>query len=112
MAESVKLLDLDPKFLKRLDDTTFQHEGVSFADADGIRFLCPKCWVANKGPVGTHIVICWGPHVPKTTPPVPGRWMLVGTGYEDLSLVAGSSSIQLTSGCMWHGFIKDGEATL
>jgi hypothetical protein len=53
-------------------------------------------------------VLCWQPHVPQTIHPIPGRWRFVGTGYDDLSLVAGSSSIALKSGCKAHFFVRDG----
>jgi hypothetical protein len=70
--------------------------------------------------IGVHGVICWQPHVPQTMPPVPGRWKFMGTGYNDLTLVAGSSSILLTCTCKpkpgeppckcckAHFFIKNG----
>jgi len=115
----MRLTALEPSFLKRLDDKTFQR-GVTFTEADGIIFLCPKCILANKGPVGTHSVICWRPHVPQTTTPVPGRWEFQGTGFDDLTLVAGSSSVLLKGECLepggtwgpgWHGFIRAGEVT-
>jgi len=41
--------------------------------------------------------------------PIPGRWEFIGTSFENLSLVAGSSSIQLTSGCMAHFTITNGD---
>lgn len=80
-------------------------------EANGVWFLCPKCFRENDGPVGTHRIICWAPEVPLTQTPGPGRWNLVGTGLDDLSLVAGSSSIQLTGGCQWHGWVKSGTTT-
>lgn len=106
----MKLTELEPRFLKWIDDHHFRHD-ATFAEADGIMFLCPKCWKANGGPVGTHSVICWAPKVPLTTYPVPGRWNLVGTGFADLSLVAGSSSVKLAGGCNWHGHVTAGEVT-
>lgn len=106
----MRLTELEPRFLKRLDDYNFKFVD-SIQEADGVEFLCPKCWIANKGPVGTHMVICWSPSVPQTTRPIPGRWKLVGTGYHDLSLIAGSSSVLLTSGCRWHGFVTAGEVS-
>jgi hypothetical protein len=109
----IALRDLKPQFLryeKRDDGEVFVHVG-SVAEATGIVFLCPKCFTANGGPIGTHSVICWSPAVPPEVRPKPGRWNLVGLSFDDLSLVAGSSSIQLTGGCNWHGFIRDGKAT-
>jgi len=76
--------------------------------ADGVLFLCPKCFSVNGGSKGTHWVLCWRPHVPQTVKPIPGRWELLGTGYGDLSLRAGSSSIQLEAGCRAHFFIEAG----
>lgn len=104
----MRLTELEPSFVVIIDDT---HERWTdeIAGADGILFLCPKCFETNGGPVGTHRILCYTPHVPQTRSPAPGRWNLVGTGYEDLTLEAGSSSILLTSGCQWHGFIRNGE---
>lgn len=105
----MRLTELSPKFLKREDDHHFQQVD-SIEGADGVEFLCPVCFKANNGPIGTHAVICWTPKVPQSTFPVPGRWNLVGTGYEDLSLVAGSSSVWLTGeGCGAHFLVQNGE---
>ena len=84
--------------------------------AQGIEFLCPKCFEANGGNVGTHAVICWSSSrgVPDSASPKPGRWRLVGTGYGDLTLdcePGKSRSVLLTSGCAWHGFVTNGEVT-
>lgn len=105
----MKLLELNPQLLKRIDDRSYRSEGVPFAEADGILFLCPKCFIANNGPVGTHSVLCWRPHVPQTMSPKPGRWDFQGTSVEDLTLVAGSSSVLLTGGCCAHFFVRNGE---
>lgn len=115
----MKLSELNPEFLKREDDHSFRFVDT-IAEASGIMFLCPRCWTRNKGPQGTHFVICWGPSVPQSTTPAGGRWALVGSGFHDLSLVAGSSSVLLPgpktdeerekgSPCGWHGFVKNGE---
>ena len=77
-------------------------------EADGIWFLCPKCFAANGGPRGTHGVLCWRPRVPADVDPKPGRWEFHGTGLDDLSLVAGSSSILLQGGCGAHFWIRNG----
>jgi hypothetical protein len=107
----MKLIELDPRLYKVLDDRTYQ-EVESVAEADGVWFLCPVCFRANGGPVGTHQVACWRPRVPLTISPAPGRWELVGTGLADLSLVAGSSSVLLTSGCRAHFFVRSGEIVI
>jgi hypothetical protein len=116
----MRLTDLEPQFMKRLSDTEFLYVD-SIAEADILKFLCPACWTKNKGPIGTHAIMCPSPSVPKSTLPNMGRWNLVGTGFQDLSLVAGSSSIlvkateaERAAGIAehWHGFIRNGEVTL
>lgn len=106
----VPLSQLDPWFIVPTDTGMRRLETI--AEARGIMFLCPKCFVANgMSDVGTHHVVCWDPSVPQEVSPGPGRWALTGTGFEDLTLVAGSSSILLLGGCNWHGFIRNGVAT-
>lgn len=104
----MRLSELEPKFMKRIDSNHFRTQSEK-EGADGIKFLCPVCFAKNAGSVGTHGVICWEPSVPQDTSPTPGRWQMQGTGFEDLTLVAGSSSILLNSGCNAHFFIKNGE---
>jgi hypothetical protein len=108
----VRLTELEPQFLKitHLEgDRWTCRMDASFEDCDGLEFLCPKCWAANNGPIGTHRVICWKPTVPATISPGPGRWAHTGSGFGDISLVAGSSSVQLIGGCNWHGYVQGGE---
>lgn len=105
----MRLVDLEPMFLKIIDDKTFRMID-SIADADGVQFLCPACFRKNGGNRGTHSIICWKPHVPQTFYPVPGRWNMQGTAYADLTLFAGSSSIHLTGpGCGAHFHITNGQ---
>lgn len=113
----MRLAELEPEFLrisppeKTLGKLSF--EMVDFAQADGVMFLCPVCFVANSGRDGTHQIICWRPHVPQTIEPIPGRWEFEGNGAADLSLVAGSSSVHLTkSPCGAHFFVRGGEIVL
>ena len=106
----MRLLDLEPEFIKHTGQDGSFREVDSIEQATGVSYLCPKCFVANGGRIGTHHIICWSPAVPADIKPGPGRWNLVGTGLHDLSLVAGSSSVLLTDGCKWHGFVERGEA--
>lgn len=108
----MKLTELEPRFLKWIDDTHFSNVD-KIDEADGIFFCCPLCMKnTNMHRPGVHGVICWEPNVPQTTSPTPGRWNMSGTGYGDLTLTAGSSSILLTGeGCKAHFFITNGEIT-
>lgn len=111
----MRLVELEPKFIRReiqhcdhglSDACSFVHTEPqehevwapveAIEEADGILFLCPKCW--KGGPVGAHPVICWRLRVPPEVQPNPGRWEFEGKGFEDLSLVAGSSSVRLEGG--------------
>ena len=85
----------------------------TLAEAHGVLFLCPKCYVANGGDVGTHPVICWFTgKVPDYASPGPGRWNPQGTGLIDLTFVPGvkSCSVAIIGGCEWHGFVTNGRA--
>ena len=109
----MKLRDLDPEFLRYIGERDM-HVGdppdVGIAESDAIMFLCPTCFAKNSGRVGTHRVICNRPHVPQSEYRVgPGRWQFEGTGFDDLTLVAGSSSIALQGGCAAHFFVRAGE---
>jgi hypothetical protein len=115
----IALTNLDPHFLKIIDEKSHKFVNVLLSEADGLRFLCPLCYIANNGPVGTHLIICWKPSVPQTFVPGPGRWDLIGTNFHDLSLVAGSSSILIGNGsnilsedkcCNAHFHIINGKA--
>ena len=99
----------DEDFEEREHDVYYHINVDKISEAQGIMFLCPKCFVENRGSVGTHRVLCWRPCVSQDVPPVPGRWEFSGTGYEDLTLTAGSSSILLQGGCGAHFFITNGE---
>ena len=87
----------------------------SLSEAQGVEFLCPKCFQENKGPVGTHycMVTFQGRGVPDeqgshTAEGRPVRWVVTGTSLEDLTM---TPSILLVGGCNWHGFITNGNVT-
>lgn len=109
----MRLVDLEATFLKITSPTTFQRTGAVRGDADGVWFLCPKCFAANKGPVGTHAVLCWFHGVDPNMNPKPGRWTPTGTTLDDLTFVPAhgrTASVLLNGGCGWHGFVKNGDA--
>lgn len=118
-APEIDLSQLEAKFIRyeRRDGHEFFIDVETIAEAQGVEFLCPKCFSTNNGPIGTHMVVCWSRSrgVPDDVEPRPGRWALSGTGIADLTLNADppgtARSIQLTSGCGWHGFINSGRAT-
>lgn len=106
----MRLTDLEPEWLRYRPGEPASYLLCERHEANGIWFLCPKCFEANGGSVGTHRVICWDPSVPPEVQPNPGRWTLQGDTFETLSLVAGSSSVWLMGrGCQAHFFIEAGE---
>jgi hypothetical protein len=117
---AVKLTELDPQFVCWTQENWPDAQGKycynqvdSIAEANGVIFLCPLCFVANqRSNIGVHSICCWAPGVPQHEHLVgPGRWSMSGTGYADLTLSASSSSISVTSGCKAHFFIRNGEIT-
>lgn len=109
----MKLVELRAQFIKITSVREFSHV-QTLPEAQGIIFLCPKCFEVQGGQIGTHSVICWFANcgVPDDLDPKPGRWNPAGTGYDDLTFVPpGPVSVLLLGGCGWHGFVKDGDAT-
>lgn len=104
----MKLTELKPEFMTIDVNTKIMSVVENNENADGIIFLCPKCFEKNNGPVGTHMVLCWKPRVPQTIDPIPGRWDMLGKSFDDLTFKAGSSSIALKGGCNAHFFITNG----
>lgn len=109
------LRELDAWFLKYVKepDAVYYQQTENLAEADGVEFLCPRCFENNKGEVGTHKVLCW--FVGKVADdvfPRPGRWNPSGTGLDDLTFVQpGAVSVLLTGpGCGWHGYVQNGRA--
>lgn len=115
----MKLRDLEARFVGEVSqDGKYFRYLDSVEGAQGIMFLCPKCFKANGGRVGTHMVLCWfanprnAPKVPDNMDPKPGRWNFQGETIDELTFVGpGAFSVLLTSGCNWHGFVKNGDAT-
>lgn len=89
----MRLAELEPAWV-RWHDGNGMLEVASIDDAQGIRFLCPVCYAANDGPIGTHMVCCWSRSrgVPNDALPGPGRWQLLGSNFEDLTLGAEKDS--------------------
>lgn len=107
------LRELEAVFLTREDDI-HRRETDTLDGADGIMFLCPKCYEKNRGSRGTHVIVCWFVgRVPDSEMPGPGRWTPQGTSLDDLTFVPSegrSQSVLLTGGCQWHGYVTKGHA--
>lgn len=114
-----RLRELQAAFIRHevRDGSTYHVHVDSIGEAQGVQFLCPKCFAANSGPVGTHLVMCWSRSrgIADDVMPGPGRWSMHGTGLDDLTLNADppseARSVLLTGeGCGWHGFVTNGSA--
>lgn len=98
---------------KVMKDVEYHIDVDDFTKAQGVQFLCPKCYIKNSGPRGTHLIMIpfrdrgvldnQGMHDSNGKPV---RWEVSGTSFKDLTT---KPSILLTSGCKWHGFITSGE---
>lgn len=110
-----RMSQLEAHFIRHID-----HGGwrcvETIAEATGVMFLCPKCFEAKGGPIGTHSIVLWSRSrgVPEDMPPG-GRWKIEGTCIDDLTLNADAPStmrsVKLLSGCLWHGFVTNGETS-
>lgn len=118
----MRLTDLKPQFVQYGESAVrWAHERpeglvpLTFDEAEGLRFLCPKCFTSNGGASGTHTVDVTfaGRNVPDdrgshNTAGVPTRWTVTGETFETLST---QPSILIEGSCGWHGFITAGEVT-
>lgn len=103
----MRLTELEPRFISLGADGMWNYSDRR-SGANGLWFLCPKCFAAKGGRAGTHGIMIWTPPVPPHVTPGPGRWEMVGAGFDDLSLRASSSSVLLMGGCNAHFFINNG----
>lgn len=115
----LKLTDLAPRFVQYGPASIrWAHERpeglipLTFAEAEGVMFLCPACFQKNGGARGTHVVdVTFADRgVPDDrgshgTGGNPTRWTVTGTGFDDLTT---TPSILLIGGCAWHGFLTNG----
>lgn len=115
---TLRLADLEAFFVRheRRDGSEYQVRVETIGEAQGVRFLCPKCFKAKGGPIETHSVVCWSSSrgIADDVKPGPGRWTLEGTSLADLTLgcePGKSRSVALIGGCAWHGFVTQGEVT-
>jgi hypothetical protein len=108
----VKLRELEPVLLRHNRETHRAEHVERLEDADGIRFACPKCFAANGGLVGTHLV-----RVSFDGKAYGKGWNVGGSSLDDLTLtpsiqlLGGVDENGLPIGCGWHGFVTAGEVT-
>ena len=119
-----RLRDLDASFLKYNSEDGSKHRIDNIASADGIIFQCPKCSIGaepfekdgRKGFCGPHYVMClFVGRVADDVGPT-GRWIPSGTCLDDFTFVTSEDhpkcSVLMLSGCHWHGFLREGSATI
>lgn len=84
----------------------------TLAEAHGLFFLCPRCFQANGGPVGTHgvLVTFEGRGAPAGSGSRNSkgdiRWRVSGSCFEDLTVEP--SILIKGGGCDAHFFIRNG----
>ena len=94
---------IDDVVIDAARDASDFREASDLNHADGVLFDCPKC----RG----HALLCLKPEVAEERASG-GRWLLDGTGPEDLTLMGseGGSRIELPNGCRACFSIQDGQA--
>lgn len=120
----MRLEQLDARFVRANDRAGSISQNVPFDLAQGILFLCPKCFTENlakygDGAHGTHSVLVWfaGRGTPADRKPSP-RWGVSGNDIQNLTL---DPSIWINRDappdapgdppvCRWHGWVKNGDA--
>jgi hypothetical protein len=109
----MNLRELEAEFVRSTPGGFEQVETI--AEAEGLWFLCPKCFKDNGGKVRTHMILCWNPLAPADRDPRPGRGLFAGTSLDDLTLDAvppeKKRSVLLLGGCNAHFHVTAGEIT-
>jgi hypothetical protein len=98
----MKLTDLEPQFLKRSKPTEYDLTN-DIHEADALQMRCPAChWAWGRTGHGhVHTLTLWLPEPP--------LWCFEGTGYKDLSLMAGRVAVTMTTGCRAEFWVKKGK---
>ena len=106
MGAELRLTELRPIWLRRNGASYTTTE--EFAGCDGLRLLCPTCFLANKrSEFGVHNLLAWRTHVGIGDPSLgTGRWLFRGTGMGDLTLAP--NTVRNESGCRCHFSIQEG----
>lgn len=88
----MKLIDLDPQFLRRTAPIEYELTD-DIREAHALRMKCPAChWSTLRcDPVAhVHEIVLWKPDPP--------LWEFAGHGYKDLTLAAGRLTVTLSAG--------------
>lgn len=121
----MKLTELEPRFVRYerryVNGVWGDYIPIaeSIAEAQGIQFLCPSCFVRNNGAVGTHLIEVsfagrgvadhQGSHNREGKP---SRWTANGSGYSDLTTQPSILIDPAKPTCDgWHGYITNGEVS-
>jgi len=104
------LTELEPEFCVATGNGSFRRV-PTFAEAQGILFLCPSCFSRNDGK-GVHSVLVWfrDKGVPPEMFPAP-RWVATGTSLEDLTISPSINLVTPDQPNEWHGWIINGNVT-
>lgn len=106
----MRLTELEPHWMTEVTAGGWRRGAPDQRSAQGVAFLCPKCFAANGGRVGTHtvLVLFRDRGVPADAYPSIARWAATGNTFDDLTT---TPSILIGGGCEWHGFITNGDVT-
>lgn len=118
----MRLSELEPEFLTTagVSERGNLRFVETIAEAQGVMLGCPQCFVAKGNTLrGVHKIICWSRErgADPEAVPLPGRWRIVGSSFEDLGLDAeppsANRSVKLDGpGCKAHFHITNGEVSL
>jgi hypothetical protein len=129
----MKLRELDATFVGRWNDSGYHRFAQTIEPGvQGLCFQCPICAVGKvhgeEAGVGyaedAHYVLVWfaNPIAAAVAPPEADskphhRWTFAGSSIDDATLTPSvnldipNPETGVTSGCRWHGWVKDGDAT-
>ena len=97
----MRLSALEPHFLKNVEASSAYEYTDNIREADGLEMQCPAChWAFKGGSEPVHHIVLWEDR---------RHWQFVGTGYDDVSILAGSLAVWFTSGCKARFYCKRGK---
>lgn len=109
------LKQLKGRLLRFYNDNLNFEEVKTLAEADGVQFICPKCFKEDPDAEYPHEVTLWFSSIGKLSEKIQGHpgWNKSGSSLEDLTFVPpGAVSVLIKARCCWHGFVKNGTASI